>query len=110
MSSIQETQQTTASAAISQQTTSGIATANSTLTKIQTKQIRQHQQQTSQLSGGGFNSNHESQQSASSFITASNSKRGQIVNQNDPLDRQLTDVSSSVQLMFNAKLGLILLL
>ena len=108
MSSIQETQQTASAAAISQQTTSGIATANSTLTKIQTKQIRQHQQQTSQLSGG-FNSNHESQQSASSFITASNTKRGQIVNQNDPLDRQLTDVSSSVQLMFNAKLGLILL-
>ena len=88
VSSIQETN------AISQQTTttSGIATANSTLTK---NQIRSHRRGAGG-GGGGLNDGNESQQSASSFITGSGQKQSKntgIINTNDPLDRQLTDVS-----------------
>ena len=79
VSSIQETQQAITN------TTSGIATANSTLTKKQTREISNRRI---------FNdSNVESQQSASSFITANSSSKKGIINAEMPLDRQLTDVS-----------------
>ena len=94
VSSIQETNAILQQSHVNTTATSGIATANSTLSKTQTRSHRRGQ--------AGLNDGNESQQSASSFITGSSQKQSKngIINTNDPLDRQLTDVSVKTRKQF----------